>query len=355
VITADLDAELLTALQAMAGAGELPEEAVLAPGGTWRPAPGGGPATYATSLPFELARRSGRLPADLAAELAARLEPVAWIEAAQPSGEGYLTITITADALASVARRVVAAGSGCARSEILRGTSATLRPWPDLAVAPTWQRAWQEQADAMTGRLAEAAGAFIAFPPVPERGRSARPRHAPPDSPVLAAVAYFGVSAVRYHLARTLPGRADQLDRLATVRQSDGDPYAAVQLAHAEAASTLRWAADLKASRADPGESLAAALDGDAERALLGLLSWLPVRVASAARRQRPDEVPRYLEEVAVEWAACRQTRPALPFGGVAATSDPVTVSARLLLAEAVRSALEAGLALAGITARDRI
>jgi arginyl-tRNA synthetase len=355
MITADLDAELLASLEAMAETGELPEEAVLAPGGTWRPAPGGGPATYATSLPFELGRRAGRAPGELAAALAARLEPVSWIAAAQPSGEGYLTITVTADALASVARRVVAAGSGCARSEILRGSSATLKPWPDLAVAPTWQRAWQEQADAMIGRFAEAAGASIAFTPIPERPRSARPRHAPPGSPVLAAVAYFGVSAVRYHLARTLPGRADQLDRLATVRQGDGDPYAAVQLAHAEAASTLRWAADLEASRADPGEGLATALDSDAEQALLGLLSWLPVRVASAARRQRPDEVPRYLEEIATEWAACRQNRPALPFGGAAAGSDPVTVSARLLLADAVRAALEAGLALAGITARDRI
>jgi arginyl-tRNA synthetase len=353
VITADLDAELLRSLHAMAEAGELPEEAVLAPGGTWRP--GGGPASYATSLPFEIARLAGRPPTEVAAALATRLGTVPWIEVAAPSGDGYLNLSITADALASVARQIVAAGPACARSEILRGTSALVRAWPDPAAATTWQQAWQEQADAMTGRLAEAAGASIGMPSGPERGVSTHRSRPAANSPVLAAVAYFGVGAVRYHLARTLPGRADQLDRLASPRQREPDPYAAVQFTHADAASTLRWAADLKASRGDPGDKLAAALAGGAERALLGLLSWLPVRVASAARRQRPDEVPRYLEEVAASWAAVKQESPALPFGGVAAAADPVVVSARLLLADAVAAVLEAGLALTGITARDRI
>ena len=354
MITADLDAELLGSLHAMAEAGELPEEAVLAPGGTWRPV-ADGPANYATSLPFEIGRLAGRPPAEIAAAIAPRLAAVPWIDAARPSGDGYLNITISPDALASVARQIVAAGGGCARSEILRGTSAVLRAWPDPAAAPTWQQAWQEQADAMTGRLAEAAGASTGLRSGPERGVSTGRSHPAANSPVLAAVAYFGVSAVRYQLARTVPGRADELDRLVSVRQREPDPYVAVQLAHADAASTLRWAADLTAGRDDPGEKLAAALASEAEQALLGLLSWLPVRVASAARRQRPDEVPRYLEEVAASWAACKQVSPALPFGGSAATGDPVTVSARLLLADAVRAVLEAGLALTGITARDRI
>jgi arginyl-tRNA synthetase len=355
VITADLDAELLGALQAMAEAGELPEEAVLAPGGTWRQAPGGDPAGYATSLPFEIARLAGCPPAALAEALAARLGGAAWIQSAQPSGDGYLTIAVTPAALASVARRIVDAGPACARSEILRRTSAQVRAWPDLAAAATWQQAWQEQADAMTGRMAEAAGASIGIPSGPELAVSGRRSHPAANSPVLAAVAYFGVSAIRYQVARTVPGRADQLGRLAGARQREPDPYAAVQLAHADAASTLRWAADLGAGRAGPGDGLAAVLDGAAERALLGLLSWLPVRVASAARRHRPDEVPRYLEDVAASWGACKQASPALPFAGSPAGGDPAVVSARLLLADAVRAVLEAGLALTGITARDRI
>jgi arginyl-tRNA synthetase len=355
MITADLDAELSCALSALAEAGELPEDAVLWPGGTWRPAPGGDPGSYATSLPFEIGRLAGRQPGEVAAALATRLGAVSAIAAAHPSGEGYLTVTVTAEALASVARRIAAAGPACVRSDILRGTSALLRAWPDLAGAISWQQAWQEQADAMTGRLAEAAGASIGFRSGPERALSARRSHPAADSPVLAAVAYFGVSAIRYQLARTMPGRADQLSRLAGSRQREPDPYAAVQLAHADAASTLRWAADLGTDDRDPGGDLAAMLGSEPERELLGQLSWLPVRVASAARRQRPDEVPRYLEDVAASWAACKQARPALPFAGPAAGADPATVGARLLLADAVRAALEAGLALTGITARDRI
>jgi arginyl-tRNA synthetase len=88
---------------------------------------------------------------------------------------------------------------------------------------------------------------------------------------------------------------------------------------------------------------------------MLGLLSFLPVRVAAAARRGRPDELPRYLEQVSAAWLACRQAAPALPFGGRAAASEAHVVSSRLLLAEAVAAALAAGLALTGIPARDRL
>ena len=52
--------------------------------------------------------------------------------------------------------------------------------------------------------------------------------------------------------------------------------------------STLRWADDLQLERADPGQRLAALLGSPAEQDLLGLLSWLPVGVVVAARRRRP-------------------------------------------------------------------
>jgi arginyl-tRNA synthetase len=85
------------------------------------------------------------------------------------------------------------------------------------------------------------------------------------------------------------------------------------------------------------------------------LLAWLPVRVAAAARRHRPDEVPRYLEQVAAAWQACKQAAPALPFGGSTAPDEPELASARLVVADAVRAVLAAGLGLTGITAVDRI
>jgi arginyl-tRNA synthetase len=356
VITADLDAELAASLAALAAGGALPAAAAqFTPGGTWRPAPGGRPASYATSLAFEIARLNGRTPVEVASVLAAPLRRIPWIATAEPAGDGYLTITVTPQALAASAARMAAAGPACAQSMILRGTAASVRPWPDLAAASNWPGAWKDQAETMTGRLAQAAGASVSITSEWERGeptpRSARDRR----SPVYAAVTYLGVSSVRYRLARTLPGSAAQLGQLSLARTRAADPLYPVQQAHADASSTLRWADDLQLERADPGERLAGLLDSPAEQDLLGVLSWLPVRVAAAARRRRPDELPRYLEQVAAAWLTCKQAAPALPFGGGAAAGAPELASARLVLADAVRAVLAAGLALTGISASDRL
>ncbi len=263
-----------------------------------------------------------------------------------------LTITVTPGALAAVAGRIAAAGPTCAQSTNLRGTAATVVPWPDLAAAQSWPRGWRAQADAMTGRLAQAAGAE------PSSGGERVPRsNSVPaaDSPVRAAVAWFGESAVRYHLARTLSGSAGQLARQLRPGNRMPAELTVVQVAHADAASTLRWAADLHIDRAASAEPVDGALSNLAERRLLALLSWLPERVASAARRSRPDELPRYLEQVAAAWLICKQDSPALPFGGQAAATDPGAAGARLLLADAARTVLAAGLDLTGIAATHQL
>lgn len=356
MITADLDAELARSLTTLAAGGELPAAvSEFAPGGTWRPVPDGDPAGYATSVAFEIARLNDRSPADVAAALAETLHGVPWISGAEQAGDGYLTIRVTPQALATSAAKMAAAGLACAQSSILRGTATTVRPWPDLAAAPSWQAAWQDQADTMTGRLAQAAGATVMITSEWKRAEPGATAVRRPDSPVRAAVAYVGASSVRYRIARTLPGNAAQLDQLNRGGARQADPLYQVQQAHADAASTLRWAGELEIECRDPGDALADLLGGPAERALLGLLSWLPVRVAAAARRHRPDELPRYLEQVSAGWVACRQASPALPFGGKAAPGDPAVAGARLLLAEAVRAVLAAGLSLTGITAIDRM
>jgi len=331
VIPGDLDAELIRALS------DAPNSF---PRGTWRPAPSHDPASYATSLAFGL---SGDPPA-IAAALAGQFSALPWVRSAEPSGGGYLTVTVTSEALATVAPRTAAAGVGCARSDILRGTQAELLPWPDLESALSWRQAWDEQAAAMTGRLAQCAGATLQEG---KRGRSAAPRHDAARSPVQAEAAYLGADAVRYRLARTLPGRVAVLGQ-PTAGQPDR--LAPVQLAHAESASVLRWAGDLGL-----GPARAALLGAPEERSLLGLLSWVQVRVAAAARIGRPAEVPRYLEEVAAAWASCRLVRPALLFHGEAAPADPAVAGARLMLADATRAVLAAGLELTGIAPRERI
>jgi arginyl-tRNA synthetase len=352
VITSDLDAELASSLRELAASQSLP--AAVTPAGTWRPTPAADPGSYATAVAFEIARSGGREPAEVASSLAALLRTVPWISSAEQAGDGYLTITVTPQALARSAARMAGAGLACAGSEILRGTTATVWPWPDLAAAPSWQRAWQDQAEVMTGRLAQAAGATTIITSDWERAGSPVAAARSASSPVKAAVAYFGVGAVRYRLARTLPGAASQLEQMAPARSREADPFYAVQHAHADAASTLRWAAELKLGTTDPGDRLAALLSEPSERELLGLLSWLPVRVAAAARRRRPDELPRYLEEVAQVWSACRRASPALPFRGQGEV-PPALAEARLLLADAVRAVLAAGLALTGVGAVDRM
>jgi arginyl-tRNA synthetase len=349
VILADLDRELAVGVAALVADGALPPAASrVSPGHTWRPEPDADPASFATSLAFELAALANREPADIAARLAAPLASVPWVAAAEVSGRGYLTITVTAGALGDTAGQLAAAGPAAARSTILAGTIASVRPWPDLAAAPTWRQAWQDHAAAMTGRLSAAAGASAVAAMIGERGSPGASADASRQPTVAAAVAWYGVYPVRYGLARTTLGRVAQLGRLLAPGAAHLDPLYPVQQAHTSAAATLRWATELDLPTANPGEGVGDLLSAPCERALLGLLPWLPVRVASAARRNRPDEIPGYLESVSAAWLAVRQQAPALPFGGRAAPADAMTAGARLLLADAVRAVIAAGLAIIG-------
>ena len=85
----------------------------LSAAGTWRPAPaeaGGGPGTYATSLPLALARLTGRAAEPVAESLAAGLAAVPWISGARVTGGGYLTVTVTAAHLAGLPAAIATLG-----------------------------------------------------------------------------------------------------------------------------------------------------------------------------------------------------------------------------------------------------
>jgi arginyl-tRNA synthetase len=111
-----------------------------------------------------------------------------------------------------------------------------------------------------------------------------------------------------------------------------------VRYAHARAASGVRWAA----------ASSAVDTIGFGEIRLLDALSWLPERVAAAARRGRPDEFARYLEDLA-----------SVTVDVLSSASHPGSAAApgadRLGLAAAARTGLTAGLDLLGITAPNRL
>jgi hypothetical protein len=400
-----------------------PAAASPAPAGAAR----GAAASYATSLPFELARMTGEEPAALAARLGQVVRRVGWITSAEATGAGYLTIGVTPAALAAVAVRISQAGPACASSEALRGIGRPAPPLPDLGVAVNWRQAWRDQASALAGRLALAAGATArpsgAEPPrgtggtggitggtggtggttgtgdapiaAAAAGATARPSGgtltggpsgggAPGGSgapgsgapgsgaTVAAAVAYAGVDAVRYWLARMPAARAGVLDRPLSLARDPARPRAAppfpaapfpappfpappdlardldaVAFARADAAATARWAAELGLARREPLG--AGQLAQPAEITLLTQLSWLAERVAGAARRGQPAELPRYLERLAGAWLDVRESCPALPFGGRDAPGDAAGISARLWLAQATATALTAGLDLVGV------
>ena len=165
MLPCDIGAELARLIAAAVTAGELPPAAAAASAaGTWRPPPGP-PGSYASSLPFRLAARTGRGAPGIAALLAAGLRGRDWIDSASVTGPGYLTVTVTPDALAGLAIRVSQAGPDCARSSALRGQSRRAPRDADLITAPTWAQAHQRLAAAVTGRLAQAAGARVTYAP----------------------------------------------------------------------------------------------------------------------------------------------------------------------------------------------
>jgi arginyl-tRNA synthetase len=211
-------------------------------------------------------------------------------------------------------------------------------PGTDPAAGPDWPSARAALAAQLTGRLAAAAGATVTF----HAERIVVPPPAP-ASPVPAAVAYAGPDAVRFALALVPPGGTPPSPEV-IARHVLGNPAYAVRYAHAAAAAVLRWAATLGRWPAGFQPRL---LREPVELALLDALSWLPERVATAARRGRPDEFAGYLEELAARTIDTMST--------TGFTTIPNIGSERLWLAAAARTGLAAGLGLLGIGAPERI
>ena len=282
--------------------------------------PGSRPGSYASSLPFRL----GPDPRAQARVLATRLAAEPWIAEAEVTGPGYLTVTITHDALARLAVRITEAGPACVTSDALRDKH---NPTPTTPAQPAL-------AAELTARLAAAPGAPVppAIPPAP-----------PPAGPMAEAVAYAGADAVRFALARTPPGGPPPDPRI-IARHVLANPAYAVRYAHAATAAVLRWAAALGIRPAGFRPDL---LAGPEELALLDALSWLPERVAMAARRGRPDEFAGYLEELAARTLDTMST--------TGFTKIPDITSERLWLADAARTGLAACLGLLGVSAPSRL
>jgi arginyl-tRNA synthetase len=339
--------------------------------------PAGVPGSYAASVALSL----GADPRAIARSLAATLTGPQrsggrWIARAEVTGPGYLTVTVTQAALAAVADRVSSAGAACVTSDALAGVTVPAAPAGDPLAAATWEGARAALAARLTARLAAAAGATVADSAPSERVRPTLPGNASSSAPPpkvsagggaaspCAAAAFAGRDAVMFTLARAVPGRPLTVDRQIIARHVPGNPAYAVRYAHARAASGVRWAAASSAADtigsgetrdrllADPTPELFAGGDGGSPlreaAVLLDALSWLPERVATAARRGRPDEFARYLEDLASVTATVLSSPSHL--GNAAAPG-----SDRLTLAKAARTGLAAGLGLLEVTAPERL
>ena len=160
--------------------------------------------------------------------------------------------------------------------------------------------------------------------PGPDAGRA--------TGPVADAIDFAGAGAIRYALARIPPGAPARVDPGHAAQRRLDIPAYAVRYAHAHAVSALRQAADLGLSLGEAAEFGPRPLAHPSEQVLLDELSWLPERVAGAARRARPDVFPRYLERLAGAYFDCQEQCPAVwPGMGRAARE----IVARLWLAAA--------------------
>jgi arginyl-tRNA synthetase len=360
VITRDLRRSLARAVAA-AGCGEAADPGLRSTGT---------PGQYAASVALGL----GGNARETAGTLARALAEADWVKTAEVTGPGYLTITVTPDALSAVADAVIEAGPGCVTSDALAGVTVAAPPPGDPLAAASWEAARAALAARLTARLAAAAGATITEqpdservpPPLPatsasvsgvSRTRSDGPRTGagePEQANMAAAVAFAGPDAVMFTLARAIPGKPVRVDPRIIARHLPGNPPYAVRYAHARAASGVRWAASYpgvvtSATGLPPGETggYGGSLPGKTT-ALLDALSWLPERVATAARRGRPDEFARYLEDLA-----------SVTVDVLSSVSHPGNAAApgsdKLTLAMAARTGLAAGLGLLGVTAPDRL
>jgi arginyl-tRNA synthetase len=376
-MTGDLTAALTAAAARAVAAGELPGDGGLSrhPGlavGTWRPVPseaGGGPGRYATTLPFVLARRLEADPARVAAVLAValRLAPGdAGISAIRVTGDAYLSLTVTPDTLAGLAVRVTEAGPGCAHSLGLQGVRVTAPRDAELSRAPDWTDARERLTAELTGRMAEAAGAEVTWTP-PRPGESGPGDRA--GGPVAEAIAYAGEDTVRFAVSRLASGvprpSGPDLDPGPLAAQHLGNPAYAVRYAHAHAASALRQAADLGLPGPDAERFQPCLLAHPSEQVLLDAMSWLPERVAGAARRRQPHVIAAYLEELASRYLDWQEACPVAGPGSIRPRPDPQPagrlpagrelIQARLQLASAARTVLGTGLRLLGIAAPSRM
>ncbi|MHA3704535.1 arginine--tRNA ligase [Jatrophihabitans sp. YIM 134969] len=169
----------------------------------------------------------------------------------------------------------------------------------------------------------------------------------------------IGVDAARYALARYDTDQPIDIDLDLWSSRRNDNPVYYVQYAHARLSKLQRDAAAAGIPVVTPDTAAdvdVSLLVEPRETALLAAIAEFPQRVAGAAELRAPHRIARYLEEVAGLYHRFYDGPRILPRD----TDEPTPAEqeltrARLLLGEATRVVLAAGLALLGVTAPERM
>ncbi|WP_411101882.1 ArgS-related anticodon-binding protein NrtL [Streptomyces sp. cmx-4-9] len=336
---ADLSRTLVRAVCRAVEDGELPGGAAL-PGGravVERTRPGG-VGEYATPVAFQVAKRAGLRPAEVARLLARRLGAEPGIRQVEITGAGFLNFVLVPP---SVAEAVRAAALHAARPTPATPAHTPLPPTP---AAPSASR--EQVVREAVLRIRGSQGLPPTAAPAPAPTAAPTPDPTPAPAPVARrdgdVSARYGPDAARWAMLAVAPRETPVFSPVLLV-QGEENEFFRVRYAHARSRALLRNAADLGFSPA-VGEVDAPAL--------LRVLSEYPLVLEAAAHHQAPERLVRYLVELADALLDFVYRVPVLPRGD---EKPSAAHRARLALAEAAGTVLAGGLALLGIDAPERL
>ena len=178
----------------------------------------------------------------------------------------------------------------------------------------------------------------------------------------------IGVDAARYSLARTDYNSPVDIDLNLLASHSNENPVYYVQYAHARSCNVDRnaQAAGVTYEGAD-----ASLLDTEADGEVLAALAQWPATLTLAGDQRAPHRVAHYLEDLAAAYHKWYNVERVVPMAltepeerlddaaretvRIAKHPEPARAAARLKLNDAVRTVIESGLDLLGVTAPDKM
>ncbi|MGW2439278.1 ArgS-related anticodon-binding protein NrtL [Streptomyces goshikiensis] len=272
----------------------------------------GGVGEYATAVAFQIAKRAGTAPAEVARVIAGMLAGVPGIERVEITGAGFLNFVLAERSAAELVREVRERGAryGFASPD----GELRARVVGDAVRRILWSQGQE-------------GGGGLSVAPLARRDRG--------------VVALYGADAAAWAMLAVAPHETAVFSPRLLLQDEAANEFFRVRYAHARSRALTVNAAQLGFS-AEPGPV------GDEGGAVVRGLLDHPLVLEAAAHHRAPERVVRHLVELA-EALLDFQYR-VLPKGD---EKPSAAHRARLALAEAAGTVLAGGLALLGIDAPD--